>query len=588
MAEVSLTMDSDRVRQETDTFKHCDNQRQIVTDAKSGQTLSCPVCLEVFTEPKILPCCHTFCLKCLEKIQQENGEVICPQCRKSHKIPAGGLVVLLTDFIAAYEIEIMYLKSSKGKRGETQACGECELSGPVECYCSDCQSYLCNECVQLHKRLKAFRGHKVVPIDNINAATLQSSQIQYCPIHKEEMLKLYCETCSKLICRDCTLVDHRQHSYKFVEDARKQVDSEMGSLKSKVENKLAVFNCNLDEIKKVEMAASGHFEVLKAEIDSFFNKLVQSIEARRTVVLQEAEASCQKDLKQVWADKEFHERIITHISSVFGLVDKARKCTSDSEMILTTLQGINQLRILQGIKWEALPFTNMVASTPKFTEGETFSVGKVGKIDSSVVVVLKLQDPPKQASLGESVSFVVRAGHFDRRTSTFIHLQLGGEINDLQAIVKYGKSLKTFDKASISIEKPKAITMRQGGPIAYPQCYKVTIQRLICSGKHVITFKLSGGELEHNLFVVGKPQNGVHIKEGPDWHGGTLHKSIHHRVNQRFTTQSIGTVCEQNDYDPYRKQGIQTTDMVYVQTATFLGVRSYKWGRYDEYEIELV
>ena len=212
------------------------NQRPMATRAKPRQTLSCPVCLEVFsTEPKILPCCHTYCLKCLEKIQQKNGEVICPQCRKSHKIPAGGLVMFLTDFIATYEIEVMYLKSSKGKRGETQACGECELSGPVECYCSDCQSYLCNECVQLHKRLKAFRGHKVVPIDNINAATLQSSQIQYCPVHKEEVLKLYCETCSKLICRDCTLVDHRQHSYKFVEDARKQVDSEMGSLKRKIQ-----------------------------------------------------------------------------------------------------------------------------------------------------------------------------------------------------------------------------------------------------------------------------------------------------------------------------------------------------------------
>ena len=56
--------------------------------------------------------------------------------------------------------------------------------------------------------------------------------MQFCGVHKKEALKLYCETCKKLICRDCTSVDHRQHNYKFVEDARKQVDAEMGSLKS--------------------------------------------------------------------------------------------------------------------------------------------------------------------------------------------------------------------------------------------------------------------------------------------------------------------------------------------------------------------
>ena len=56
----------------------------------------------------------------------------------------------------------------------SQDCGECELSGPVTCYCGDCQSYLCNDCVQLHKKLRVFRGHRVTPTAEIDAATLQS------------------------------------------------------------------------------------------------------------------------------------------------------------------------------------------------------------------------------------------------------------------------------------------------------------------------------------------------------------------------------------------------------------------------------
>ena len=51
--------------------------------------LTCTVCLEIFTDPKVLPCCHTFCLECLKGIlgksaAQEN--ISCPQCREEHKV----------------------------------------------------------------------------------------------------------------------------------------------------------------------------------------------------------------------------------------------------------------------------------------------------------------------------------------------------------------------------------------------------------------------------------------------------------------------------------------------------------------------
>ena len=33
--------------------------------------LTCSVCLEQYTNPKILPCGHSFCLKCIEPISAE-------------------------------------------------------------------------------------------------------------------------------------------------------------------------------------------------------------------------------------------------------------------------------------------------------------------------------------------------------------------------------------------------------------------------------------------------------------------------------------------------------------------------------------
>ena len=36
-------------------------------------SLRCSVCLDDFKDPKVLPCCHTFCKKCLDKIQSRGN-----------------------------------------------------------------------------------------------------------------------------------------------------------------------------------------------------------------------------------------------------------------------------------------------------------------------------------------------------------------------------------------------------------------------------------------------------------------------------------------------------------------------------------
>ena len=45
--------------------------------------VTCSVCYEVYNEPKILPCHHTYCKKCLERLFQSSEEqIMCPQCRE--------------------------------------------------------------------------------------------------------------------------------------------------------------------------------------------------------------------------------------------------------------------------------------------------------------------------------------------------------------------------------------------------------------------------------------------------------------------------------------------------------------------------
>lgn len=51
------------------------------------EELTCPVCLDLYRDPHLLPCGHNFCLTCLRRLkrQSERGRFRCPECRDSHR-----------------------------------------------------------------------------------------------------------------------------------------------------------------------------------------------------------------------------------------------------------------------------------------------------------------------------------------------------------------------------------------------------------------------------------------------------------------------------------------------------------------------
>ncbi|XP_058012049.1 E3 ubiquitin-protein ligase TRIM69 [Ahaetulla prasina] len=68
--------------------------------------LSCPLCLELFKEPVILPCGHNFCKPCLEAIWNRKG-VFCPECNANvpdHKLIINQALEKMAEKVKAFHV----------------------------------------------------------------------------------------------------------------------------------------------------------------------------------------------------------------------------------------------------------------------------------------------------------------------------------------------------------------------------------------------------------------------------------------------------------------------------------------------------
>ncbi|XP_068738539.1 E3 ubiquitin-protein ligase TRIM71-like [Montipora capricornis] len=260
----------------------------------------CPVCMTRFTNPKQLPCLHSFCLHCLQRIQQASrivDSISCPECRRDFRIPGNGdLNAFPTNFRVNSLLDALPVTECNTSGIK---CGNCEKTSGESAYCFTCCSFWCGDCLPLHNGLRSNKEHHVLALKDFRDEDFESilNQPTLCGKHEKKKLKFFCQECKIAICNACALTDHEGHAKIVLEDAAKErksiVNAAIESKKRRAQEKMTR-TATIDEncVSIQEQAAR-----VKSDVQQFADSFIAAIEAQKNHIFDEVENKVRESLQ---------------------------------------------------------------------------------------------------------------------------------------------------------------------------------------------------------------------------------------------------------------------------------------------------
>ncbi|XP_065920099.1 E3 ubiquitin-protein ligase TRIM71-like [Dysidea avara] len=308
--------------------------------------VTCPVCLQTYNIPKMLPCQHTYCQQCLHNIEKDKT-VTCPECRKVTDVPPGGVQDFPTNLTINHLIDDFFLRRQDRRKVNCETCVE---EDPVTSFCFTCSVFMCQTCQAFHNRSKVTHQHVIVylekPASQPNTAQPQKV-LPNCPDHDLE-LKFYCVPCGRLVCVYCTMNEHVEHSHGAIKTMatkyREQLKNTTAPLNDMITN-LSQAHSDIADTK--EKVLRQHKSVDK-DIDQFFDNVIQKVEQQRKQLKQELHNKVGGMVQLLTSQLEEVGSVQAHVMSVNELASKVEK-SCDEEMLSGNTQLMDRINDVTNI-----------------------------------------------------------------------------------------------------------------------------------------------------------------------------------------------------------------------------------------------
>ncbi|XP_064595947.1 probable E3 ubiquitin-protein ligase MID2 isoform X1 [Liolophura sinensis] len=268
--------------------------------------LTCPICVETFRKPVMLPCQHSFCRECIGVYADKSkpGQtdeascgtgsegihqlISCPVCRTPTSLGREGVAGLPLNFHLA---EIVERFSSAVKfEDDTPYCSLCGDDNQAKAvkFCTDCCLLYCKDCLaSFHPMMGAMKRHRLISsLEYLSQETSQrqttgrdeqTTQQASCARHGQPF-GLYCVPCRMVICVGC-VVDHPKHAVQDIPSAAENDKPAVLNKTSELEKVLQETKESLSGVTRLHNKIQEAQELHTQEVERAYCAALEALQA---------------------------------------------------------------------------------------------------------------------------------------------------------------------------------------------------------------------------------------------------------------------------------------------------------------------
>ena len=248
------------------------------SEAKASM-MDCCVCFESYEEigdhvPRLLPCSHTLCEKCLSNLITGGNSLNCPECRIRH--PA-------TNGVKSFPQNKYILQGIRRGDNKIERCNEHNKDKDIYCKDQHCQKAICSLCL-----VKEHTGHEIVDIvekitsdtlfERIQSATKDLQAWRTNILFAKDMVDKRNESCLEMVNgRKDALTKRIAEKYEVME---KDVSEQLDELNKNIKEEVAKIDSHLVELEIIQ-ENTKRFDTFE-EINGKLSKINAKIESGKS------------------------------------------------------------------------------------------------------------------------------------------------------------------------------------------------------------------------------------------------------------------------------------------------------------------
>ena len=273
------------------------------------EQLNCSICLDTYTDPKLLQCFHVYCRQCLvplvDRDQQGRLGLSCPTCRQVTPIPDRGVAGLQP----AFHI---------------------------------------NHLLEVQESLQKVENPAATPEGAAKDPEIVEPYFRFCFEHPEEELRLYCETCRELVCVQCAVKDgkHRDHDCAVLNKAFDKYKGEITSSLEPMEWQVMAIEKALAQLDACCREISDQRAVTEENIHVTFRRLREVLNVRETELIGRLHELTQEKLKGLVAQRDQIETTLAQLHSCLHFMRESLRPGKEGDVLMMKANTVKKVKEL--------------------------------------------------------------------------------------------------------------------------------------------------------------------------------------------------------------------------------------------------